>query len=170
MNIRSCGRLFPQRRPMPNVRKVSCSHLHLLSRLIDRVFKAHLCSRPLPLQEERFRNSVGARVDVKDYGQGTLSFYGYVDFAKNTKLCGVTLDDPLVSNSDSTISQCPPCSSSLSFLSLFLVRSFFLYICAYARMHVSCICVPLLFLRIFPTASCRGFRYCQSTTTSSHST
>ena len=142
MNIRSCGRLFPQRRPMPNVRKVSCSHLHLLSRLIDRVFKAHLCSRPLPLQEERFRNSVGARVDVKDYGQGTLSFYGYVDFAKNTKLCGVTLDDPLVSNSDSTISQYPPCSSSLS-LPLSLSRSFFLSIymriCMY-RVYVFLCC------------------------------
>lgn len=48
-------------------------------------------------QEERLKNSIGARVNVADKGAGVLSYFGFVEFTKNTKLCGVTLDEPVVS-------------------------------------------------------------------------
>lgn len=42
------------------------------------------------------RQAIGSRVEVAERGQGTLSFFGFVDFVRNTKLCGVTLDEPQV--------------------------------------------------------------------------
>ncbi len=48
-----------------------------------------------PLQDERWLGYVGKRVEVQDYGAGTLAYYGLIGTKKGKK-CGIVLDEPNV--------------------------------------------------------------------------
>ena len=75
---------------------LSLQSIFILSLLFPTKKKTH-GDVSLFFQEDRAKQSIGARVEVADKGAGVLSFFGFVHFLKNTKVCGVTLDEPNVS-------------------------------------------------------------------------